>query len=733
MSNKDSHFNNPNYYYNNNTDDCTITLMNKKEETQLKDKIYYICDKILPNQWILKAIDKINNNDNNHYPKSAKNVNIFGTEYTVNHSAKQQLNHMSEISRGLYTLGIAVAAQNSSKNIVNEKSDENDDENVVINHTHMADKNSAANIMEALYYNFLNEKEVASHHIQKNCIIEIPDNNYYWRKYSRNYLNDHRNKHIKSRFDIIADNACIIINESEYILHQLCKFALIKDDQFPKENNILPKIYINYIEEAAELNKWTNDDISLKVRDDSSVYRLIINYSVNPIIMHLLDKWDGDFIQMLNIFTLDILHDEYYPNNHWVELTLSTSAIHPTTLLYFGKPKKTYKYMNNYNHNHNNYHNNHNQNHYIHYNHNSNYSNHSHHSLNSHHSHNNSNQDNNYPNTTYNTHEHNNMQNQNNNENIQKNHTYSNHDSNINNMHNHDINNHSHNNIDINNHNTHHNTNNMHSHNMYNHNSHHNTNNHNINNLQNNKSNNRQNSGNLNSNLNYKLIYELSSKSSIIPELTKYNIVIKHDITNRTPCLTLSAIDEYFNKNIYIDPSIYAIIYIPHGKRVSKVKITNKGESKRIIIWEAFIDASKPMRLVSTGQTNCVIKLCNNLIGQDCLCSDCPKEIGNYMIIEIPYVNPKTLCIIGGEVAFSNDVNKYKKLVEQIPTYNIPGKDLLKNEIDISTIPSLIKSRFANPYPSLSFNNNLSFPVFKNSFIPSSFILKINNSNLIEE
>ena len=45
MSNKDSHFNNPNYYYNNNTDDCTITLMNKKEETQLKDKIYYICDK----------------------------------------------------------------------------------------------------------------------------------------------------------------------------------------------------------------------------------------------------------------------------------------------------------------------------------------------------------------------------------------------------------------------------------------------------------------------------------------------------------------------------------------------------------------------------------------------------------------------------------------------------------------------------------------------------------------
>ena len=72
MSNKDSHFNNPNYYYNNNTDDCTITLMNKKEETQLKDKIYYICDKILPNQWILKAIDKINNNDNNHYPKSAK-------------------------------------------------------------------------------------------------------------------------------------------------------------------------------------------------------------------------------------------------------------------------------------------------------------------------------------------------------------------------------------------------------------------------------------------------------------------------------------------------------------------------------------------------------------------------------------------------------------------------------------------------------------------------------------
>jgi hypothetical protein len=186
-----------------------------------------------------------------------KNVLSFGFEHTVNHSSCQQLNHMAEISRGLYTLGFALAA--SEKECCKKLGNNSHSGNTTPAMSSIAgaarghgpdqqfgqwlmskgDQRHTqpnpnccfgSNISRGFLLNYLNEKEVAAHHIQKNCIDAVTDSQDMWIYY--NTLTDMDSRKRDDICTIVKEAICII-NNSEYILHQLCKFAYTEDDACP--------------------------------------------------------------------------------------------------------------------------------------------------------------------------------------------------------------------------------------------------------------------------------------------------------------------------------------------------------------------------------------------------------------------------------------------------------------------------------------------------------------------
>ena len=132
---------------------------------------------------------------------------------------------------------------------------------------------------------------------------------------------------------------------------------------------------------------------------------------------------------------------------------------------------------------------------------------------------------------------------------------------------------------------------------------------------------------------------------------------------NGIPSVKVCKVEDNFDITIYINPTLHAIVYVPAYKRVKKFRVNVKGSD--CIDINAY-DASADCRercLVAPGKSNIWINLCRRLIGKDCSCNDsCYESVGNYMLIEIPYVDPVKIYITGGEVCLTNDLN-----VESLP------------------------------------------------------------------
>ena len=305
--------------------------------------------KILPYQWMIDCHDRIKSiettNDNDFV--SLKKVTELGNEFTMVHAACQQLNNMSEISRSLYFVGLLldVSLPKGEYNINNgnASTDTNPTLSKRTSSSNLGDNDfgiqELRKLMFGLAFDRINEKEVAAHYLQKNCIEFIQDVPNNWK------VDDPT----KVEWKNILESVLCIVNKSEYILHQLNKFAMTNDDTL--DQNILdsnPMIDLSNvtIKKVLQLNK-DNLDINSKIKDDASVVRLLINYKVNlRTLKDLITDYVTKNTTKIDIDSLvealeNLQYDKIYPNGHDAEITVCMQKNSRTTLLYFGKPLKT--------------------------------------------------------------------------------------------------------------------------------------------------------------------------------------------------------------------------------------------------------------------------------------------------------------------------------------------------------------------------------------------------------
>jgi len=220
---------------------------------------------------------------------------------------------------------------------------------------------------------------------------------------------------------------------------------------------------------------------------------------------------------------------------------------------------------------------------------------------------------------------------------------------------------------------------------------------------------------------------KLSSRSSLVPSCPQYNIAL--NCVEGTPCAILCKVQNQFNTPIYVNPSIWASVDIPVGKRVSKVKINMKGaESRDINIWEAFLDDENKKILLDKGKTNNWINICNSLIGKDLVQEACDtSSAGNYLLLEIPYTDPDNTCIIGGEVVFTSDISDIREAPMEVevsssnitvPVNVTPVYSSTISPISLSLVGSL-------GLPSIFVNSRLSFPLLHGQYTISSSLVKL--------
>jgi len=239
----------------------------------------------------------------------------------------------------------------------------------------------------------------------------------------------------------------------------------------------------------------------------------------------------------------------------------------------------------------------------------------------------------------------------------------------------------------------------------------------------------------LNKDKNSEIISIFSSRSSIIPCSDQYSTVLKCDSSTDKEIvgLGLCKVDDNFNTPIYVPPSLFAIVGIKDSCRVKKVKVNVKGTDidgsiPRINIFETGISNDKEKCLYATGYANNWIEITYTLENRHSTSDPSEDDEGNYMIIEIPHVNPFNICVVGALIYYSTDTDseEYVKEVEVVSD-NIELTDtttLIRNPIPTSRLtPSL--SRIGSSIASVRSNSIKSLPVLNTQYVRSSMLTNI--------
>ena len=224
---------------------------------------------------------------------------------------------------------------------------------------------------------------------------------------------------------------------------------------------------------------------------------------------------------------------------------------------------------------------------------------------------------------------------------------------------------------------------------------------------------------------------QFSKYSSIIPQNNDYTV--NHTCISNQVGLSIINKNMVLRNNIYIYPSLYATIDIPNNYRVKKIKINSNLESNynnySINIWESYLDKESPMRLHQTGCFNKWIQLNNfNFIGQNPYCNPFNKTKGNYLLIEIPYINIEHFIIYGGEIILTKSTNNLKdNFIQQVEISN-KSVELYENSCknNIEYITSCNINNSMNQFnregiPCLD-NTLLRYPLLNNTYILSNCV-----------
>ena len=227
-----------------------------------------------------------------------------------------------------------------------------------------------------------------------------------------------------------------------------------------------------------------------------------------------------------------------------------------------------------------------------------------------------------------------------------------------------------------------------------------------------------------------------SSRSSVIPSSDQYSTVLKSDYTTDKELVGtgLCKVEDYYNTPIYVPPSLYAISSIKDGLRVKKVKVNAKGtdidgNTPRVNIFEVGVSSDKEKCLYGHGHVNSWIDIINTLENKNSTSDPTEDDEGNYMIIEVPHVNPENICILGALIYYSNDAlsDDYVKQVEiKDSTVELNNDNSLLERTAILT-DKLQQSigGIGSSIPSVFSNSIKSFPVYDSNYVRSSLLTNI--------
>lgn len=227
-----------------------------------------------------------------------------------------------------------------------------------------------------------------------------------------------------------------------------------------------------------------------------------------------------------------------------------------------------------------------------------------------------------------------------------------------------------------------------------------------------------------------------SSRSSVIPSCDQYCTVLKSDYTTDKELVGtgLCKVEDYYNTPIYVPPSLYAISAIKDGLRVKKVKVNAKGtdidgNTPRVNIFEVGVSSDKEKCLYGHGHVNGWIDIINTLENKNSTSDPTEDDEGNYMIIEVPHVNPENICILGALIYYSNDTlsDDYVKQVEvkdSAVELNNDNSLLERTAILTDKLQQSIGG-IGSSIPSVFSNSIKSFPVYDSNYVRSSLLTNI--------
>lgn len=227
-----------------------------------------------------------------------------------------------------------------------------------------------------------------------------------------------------------------------------------------------------------------------------------------------------------------------------------------------------------------------------------------------------------------------------------------------------------------------------------------------------------------------------SSRSSVIPSCDQYSTVFKSDYTTDKELvgIGLCKVEDYYNTPIYVPPSLYAISNIKDGFRVKKVKVNAKGtdidgNTPRVNIFEVGVSSDKEKCLYGHGHVNSWIDIINTLENKNSTSDPTEDDEGNYIIIEVPHVNPENICILGALIYYSSDTSSddYVKQVEiKDSTVELNNDNSLLERTGILT-DKLQQSigGIGSSIPSVFSNSIKSFPVYDSNYVRSSLLTNI--------
>jgi len=227
-----------------------------------------------------------------------------------------------------------------------------------------------------------------------------------------------------------------------------------------------------------------------------------------------------------------------------------------------------------------------------------------------------------------------------------------------------------------------------------------------------------------------------SSRSSVIPSSDQYSIVLKSDYTTDKELIGigLCKVEDYYNTPIYVPPSLYAISTIKDGLRVKKIKVNAKGTDidgncPKVNIFEAGISSDKEKCLYGHGLVNNWIDIIYTLENKNSTLDPTLDDEGNYIIIELPHVNPENICVLGALIYYTNDnlSDEYVKQVEvKDNSVELNNDNSLLERIPILT-DKLQQSigAIGSSTPSVFSNSIKSFPVYDSNYVRSSLLTNI--------